>query len=64
MQIYLFAVEDLMRRTGAKINIPPMHANNEMIIINGEREGVEVSFIGSILSLDFKIFTKTLNFWR
>lgn len=34
-------VEELMRRTGAKVNIPPNHANNETIIITGEREGVE-----------------------
>ncbi|KAL3097476.1 hypothetical protein niasHS_003924 [Heterodera schachtii] len=34
-------VEDLMRRTGAKVNIPPPHANNETIIVTGERDGVD-----------------------
>uniref|UniRef100_A0A183C4E2 Vigilin n=1 Tax=Globodera pallida TaxID=36090 RepID=A0A183C4E2_GLOPA len=36
-------LDELVRRTGAKVNIPPTHANNETIIVTGEREGVEVA---------------------
>uniref|UniRef100_A0A914I3N9 K Homology domain-containing protein n=1 Tax=Globodera rostochiensis TaxID=31243 RepID=A0A914I3N9_GLORO len=36
-------LDELVRRTGAKVNIPPTHANNETIIVTGEREGVEMA---------------------
>ncbi|VDM53739.1 unnamed protein product [Angiostrongylus costaricensis] len=32
--------DKLTQETGAKINIPPNQANNEVIIINGEKDGV------------------------
>nr|CAD2180551.1 unnamed protein product [Meloidogyne enterolobii] len=36
-------LDDLIHRTGVKINIPPIQANNETIIISGEREGVDAA---------------------
>lgn len=33
-------MDALMAETGAKINIPPPSANNEIIVITGEKEGV------------------------
>ncbi|CAK5092055.1 unnamed protein product [Meloidogyne enterolobii] len=36
-------LDDLIHRTGVKINIPPLQANNETIIISGEREGVDAA---------------------
>ncbi|KAF7634001.1 hypothetical protein Mgra_00006630 [Meloidogyne graminicola] len=36
-------LDDLIQRTGVKINIPPIHANNDNIVISGEREGVDAA---------------------
>jgi ribosomal protein S3/ribosomal protein L21E len=36
-------LDDLIHRTGVKINIPPLQANNETIIISGERQGVDTA---------------------
>ena len=41
--LFLCLVDDLAHRTGVKINIPPIQANNETIFITGEREGVDAA---------------------
>lgn len=41
--IFWTIVENLMHRTGTKVNIPPSHSNNETIIITGERDGVDAA---------------------